>query len=117
MKETLTAAELNTVFQKMSDNISKEYLPEFKHLNFKEKLKLLESVLAKEGYEFTVFEKGDTYQLINNTSCPFFQISKKHLEICRFDKSFIAKLLSISEERITHSRNSENHCTFYITRT
>lgn len=115
MKAALTAGEIDKVFRKMSEKLSSEYLPAFKSLNFEEKLKLLVTIMAKEGYELTVAKKGDNYQL-NETFCPFYQIGKDHPEICLFDKSLIAILLSIPEEKIVHTCDKENHCTFHISK-
>src|SRR4030042_553674 len=80
---------------------AEEYKPAFETLKFEEKLALLKTVMAKEGYELTLSKSGDKYQL-NEVSCPFYQIGREHPEICLFDKTLIAKLLSIPEEQIEH---------------
>ena len=115
MKASMPEADVKNIFLKMADKLSDQYKPAFEALKFEEKLALLKNVMAREGYELTVSKSGDKYQL-NEVSCPFYQIGKEHPEICLFDKSLIAKLLSIPEDKIVHVCDSENHCAFQISK-
>ena len=115
MKASMPEAEVKNIFRKMADKLSEDYKPAFEALKFEEKLTLLESVMAREGYELTVSKTGSKYQ-INEISCPFYQIGKEHPEICLFDRSLIAKLLSIPEDQVEHIQNKENHCAFQISK-
>jgi len=113
IKETLPEFEVKKLFKKMAAKLSDEYQPVFESLGFEEKLTLLKSVMAKEGYELDWERSNEGYQ-INEISCPFYQIGKEHPEICLFDKSLIANLLSIPEKEIKHVRNGGNLCAFQI---
>ena len=113
MKASMPEAEVKNIFRKMAEKLSEDYKPAFETLKFEEKLTLLKTVMAKEGYELTLSKSGDKYQL-NEVSCPFFQIGREHPEICLFDKTLIAKLLSIPEEQIEHIHTKENQCAFQI---
>ncbi len=115
MKASMPEAEVKNIFSKMAEKLSNEYKPAFESLKFEEKLALLKTVMAREGYELSVSKSGDKF-LINEVSCPFYQIGKEHPEVCLFDKSLIAKLLSLSEDQIEHKRDSENHCAFQISK-
>lgn len=115
LKASIPEAEVKNIFRNMADKLSEDYKPAFEALNFEDKLSLLKNVMAREGYELTVSRSGSKYQ-INEVSCPFYQIGKEHPEICLFDRSLIAKLLSISEDQVEHIQNKENHCAFQISK-
>ena len=115
MKASMPEAQIKNIFSKMAEKLSNEYKPAFESLKFEEKLALLKTVMAREGYELSVSKSGDKF-LINEVSCPFYQIGKEHPEVCLFDKSLIAKLLSLPEDQIKHIRDSENHCAFQISK-
>lgn len=115
IKETLPEPEVKNLFKGMAEKLSNEYKPIFKSLDFEEKLNLLKSVMAKEGYDLEWERKGDYYEL-DEISCPFYQIGKAHPEICLFDKALISQLLSVPEEEITHIRSDDNLCAFQIRR-
>lgn len=113
IKETLPEEEVKQLFKKMASRISKEYESVLKTLSFEEKLDLLKSVMAQEGYELNWEKRGDSYS-ISEIACPFYQIGKEHPEICLFDKSLIANMLTIPESKIKHIRKSDNNCAFIV---
>ncbi len=115
LKASMPESEVRDIFRNMAEKLSEDYKPAFEALKFEDKLVMLKSVMAKEGYELTVSGSGNSYQ-INEISCPFYQIGKEHPEICLFDKSLIAKLLSIPEDQVEHIQNKENHCAFQISK-
>ncbi len=115
IKQTLPEAEVKKLFKGMANKLSDEYQPVFESLDMESKLKLLKNVMAKEGYELEWERQAEGYE-IQEIACPFYQIGKDHPEICLFDKSLIANLLSVSEENITHLRRGDNHCAFKISK-
>ena len=115
IKETFPKSEVKKLFMGMADKTAKEYLPVFELLDLEEKLNLLKNVMAKEGYELQ-WKEDEDYQTIE-ISCPFYKIGRDHPEICLFDKTLIANLLSIPEEDIIHVQQSNNRCAFKIAQT
>ena len=113
IKNSLSDNEVKNIFKKMADSLSDQYLPIFESLELEDKLNLLKSVMAKEGYELDWKSENDTYQ-IKEISCPFYQIGKEHPEVCMFDKSLISNLLAVPENEINHTRRGENQCVFII---
>jgi DeoR family transcriptional regulator, suf operon transcriptional repressor len=113
MKESLPEEEVKGIFRKMADRISEEYKPVLKSLSIEEKLDLLKDVMAQEGYELTWEKNGEDYS-ISEVSCPFYQIGKEHPEICLFDRTLVANMLSIPESKVKHIRKAESHCAFVI---
>ncbi len=113
IEESLPPDEVKGIFKKMADRISEEYKPVLKTLSIEEKLDLLKDVMAKEGYELSWEKNGDDYS-ISEVSCPFYQIGKEHPNICLFDRTLVANMLSIPESKVRHIRKAENHCAFVV---
>lgn len=113
IKESLPEEEIKSIFRKMADHISEEYQPVLKNLSIEERLDLLKDVMAQEGYDLSWEKSGEDYS-INEIACPFYQIGKEHPEVCLFDKTLVANMLSIPESKVKHIRKAENHCAFVI---
>ena len=116
MKKTLSDEDFKKIFKNMADDISEKYEPKIASLNFEEKLDLLKKVMANEGYDIHWLKLNNEYE-IQEVTCPFYQIGKDHPEICLFDQSLIANMLSISEHDITRTKHGDNHCSFKIAKT
>jgi len=115
IKNTLPEQTVNDLFKNMGANFAKAYKDKIAVMSFEERLDFLEKIMAREGYELKWSKSGDHY-VINELSCPFYQIGKEHPQICLFDKILIANILDISEDKIEHLRNEESFCKFIITR-
>jgi predicted ArsR family transcriptional regulator len=115
LKETISTDQINDLFKKMGDRIAENYKTSFSELNMEERLELLKQVMEKEGF-VVQWEKKDDHYEIREIACPFFIIGKKHPEVCIFDKTLIANLLSIPPEKIKTTHVSDALCTFTIWR-
>jgi len=113
IKESLPKETVDLIFKSMGENFANEYREKLVAMSIEEKLDFLEEIMKNEGYELE-WEKSNDGYLINEISCPFYQIGKKHPQICLFDKTLIAGILGISPESIEHSRNEESFCKFRI---
>jgi len=113
MKETLPDVKVKEIFKEMAENLAEEYHSTLSSMPFEDRLNRFKIIMAQEGYDLE-WEKSEEGYRINEISCPFYHIGKKHPEICLFDKALIANLLDIPENEIRHIRNDENMCTFYI---
>jgi len=116
MKKTLSDEDFKKIFKNMADDLTKEYEPKIANLDFEEKLDLLITVMANEGYDINWIRLNNEYE-IQEVACPFYQIGKDHPEICLFDQTLIANMLSISEQDIIRTRHGDNHCSFKILKT
>ena len=116
MEKILSDEDFKKIFKNMADDLTKEYEPEIANLDFEEKLDLLKKVMANEGYDINWIKLNNEYE-IQEVACPFYQIGKDHPEICLFDQSLIANMLSISEQDIIRTKHGDNHCSFKILRT
>ena len=116
MKKTLSDEDFKKIFKNMADDITEEYEQKITNLDFEEKLDLLKKVMSNEGYDLHWIKLNNEYE-IQEVACPFYQIGKDHPEICLFDQSLIANMLSISEQDIIRTRHGDNHCSFKILKT
>jgi DeoR family suf operon transcriptional repressor len=113
MKEALPEETVNSIFKRMGEKFSNKYKEKLVAMSLEEKLDFLEKLMKNEGYELEWKKINDGY-LINEISCPFYQIGKEHPQICLFDMTLIAGILGIPPEIIEHSRNEESFCKFRI---
>ena len=116
IKKILPSEDFKNVFRSMADDLTKEYKPVITKLDFEGRLDLLREVMASEGYEIQWTRLDNAYE-IQEVACPFYKIGKEHPEICLFDQSLIANLLSVSEQNITRTKHKDNHCSFRIMKT
>lgn len=113
MKKTISDEDLKSIFKNMANDLSNEYGETLSSLSFEQKLDLLMKIMANEGYDLTWVKTGNGYE-ISEVTCPFYQLGKDHPEICLFDQTLIANILSISETEIIRERKGDNLCSFRI---
>ena len=116
MKKTLSEKEFKKIFKNMANDLTEEYKPKIAELNFEGKLDLLKTVMDDEGYDIHWVKSNNEYE-IQEVACPFYKIGKGHPEICLFDQTLIANMLSISEEDVVRIKHGDNHCSFKISKT
>ena len=116
MKKTLSDKDFKKIFKNMANDLTKEYEPKIAKLDFEGRLDLLKSVMDNEGYDIHWVRSNNEYE-IQEVACPFFKIGKDHPEICLFDRTLIANMLSISEKDIIQIKHGDNHCSFKISKT
>lgn len=113
LKNTLSREKLNEVFRSMADNLAEEYKNDLSNLGLEQKLELLTQVMAREGFDIQWKKVGDQYE-IREVSCPFYRVGKQHPEVCVFDRSLIARILSIPPEKIQTTRMTDALCSFMV---
>lgn len=114
LKLSFSQEKLADFFKSMAENLAAEYKVEMDGLvNMEQKLELLTKVLAKEGFDIQVQRSGGQYE-IREISCPFYQIGKQHPEVCLFDRSLIASILSVPLDKIQTRRMTDTQCSFMI---
>ncbi len=116
MKKTLSDKDFKKIFKNMANDLTKEYEPKIAKLDFEGRLDLLKSVMDNEGYDIHWVRSNNEYE-IQEVACPFYKIGKDHPEICLFDRTLIANMLSISEKDIIQIKHGDNHCSFKISKT
>ena len=82
--------------------------------SMEEKLDLTMEILNQEGFSVHWEHDGDHFT-IHSSTCPYYQISHEHPEICMIDKAIISQLLSVPLVQINCIANGEKCCS-YITK-
>ncbi|GJQ52677.1 MAG: TrmB family transcriptional regulator [Anaerolineaceae bacterium] len=113
MKETLPAPEVSKLFSLIAEEIADEYSEQIKDLGIEERLVLIQKLLAQEGFTVEWEKKGAEYQ-IHEITCPYYQISAAHPEVCMVDQTLISKMLALPAKRTQCVLDGNAHCTYVV---
>jgi predicted ArsR family transcriptional regulator len=83
-------------------------------LSMEERLKLMQDLLAKEGFNVEWEQQGEQYH-IRETNCPYLHVSQNHPEVCSVDQTVISALLDVPAQKIKCVLNGDAHCTYVVT--
>jgi len=114
LKQSISPEEITVLFRKMAYKTAGEYKSSLENLGLEQKLEILKEVMQKEGFNIR-WRPSDDHYIINEISCPYFRVGKLHPEVCVFDKTLIADILSIPTDRIQTQHISDAICSFIIT--
>lgn len=78
-----------------------------------ERLEVVKSMLAEEGFTVEWERSGEQYQ-IHEISCPYYQIGVNHPEVCTVDQALISKMLALPAEKVQCVLNGNAHCTYVV---
>jgi predicted ArsR family transcriptional regulator len=113
LKEMLSEKEVKNIFMGMADKLTAKYKTIISSMGIEERLDLLKNIMGQEGFDLKWEKKNNKY-IIYEIHCPFYQVGKHHPEICVFDKTLIANILSIPAKRIKHSKMENDLCKYTI---
>ncbi|MBG0787012.1 MAG: winged helix-turn-helix transcriptional regulator [Anaerolineaceae bacterium] len=113
LKDKLSKAEIEKVFEKIGNDIAAKYGPELEDKNTEERIQLLESVLSKEGFIVEWEKEADAITLVS-LSCPYLRIGLEHPEICALDNALISAFVAEPIEATTCLLNNDDRCTYRI---
>lgn len=113
MKESMPSGVINKLFTAMASEIASDYAQQVKFLTVEEKLELIKSLLAKEGFSVEWERQGSEY-LIHEITCPYYHIGQAHPEVCTVDQTLISQVLSIPAQKINCVLTGDTHCTYVI---
>ncbi|HAF62734.1 MAG TPA: hypothetical protein DCK95_10470 [Anaerolineaceae bacterium] len=114
IKESLPAQNVNSIFSSMAEKLTSDYEPMLENMELEQRLEMLRTILANEGFEVEWEKEGDQYS-IKEISCPYSRIGEHHPEVCLFDKSIISNVLDIPLQKISYHKRDENLCTYTFT--
>lgn len=114
LKQSIAPEEIKVIFKKMAEKTASEYQSSIENLGMEQKLDILKQVMQKEGFNINWRPSGDHY-IIDEIACPYFRVGIIHPEVCVFDKTLIANILSLPTDKITTEHISEAICSFIIT--
>jgi len=113
IKNTMPENQVNQLFTRMAEDMADEYSPQAKGKNTEERLGLLQSLLAEEGFTMNWETRGQQIH-IHEITCPYYQIGKAHPEVCSVDQTLISSLLDIPIEKIKCILSGDNRCTYVL---
>ncbi len=113
LKDKMSSEEVREIFSGLGEEIAQSYIPGLNDKSLEERIKILKTMLTKEGF-IIEWQKNEESYTLKSLSCPYYQIGFEHPEICAFDHTLISSLLSapITEEACI--LNGDDHCTFQI---
>jgi predicted ArsR family transcriptional regulator len=113
IKDTMPENQVNQLFTRMAEDMADEYSPQAKGKNTEERLGLLQSLLAEEGFTMNWETRGQQIH-IHEITCPYYQIGKAHPEVCSVDQTLISSLLDIPIEKVKCILSGDNRCTYVL---
>lgn len=113
LKNTLPEPVVANLFAQMATDLAANYAGQVEFLNMEQRLDLVKSLLAQEGFIVEWEKQGDQYQ-IHEISCPYYHVGQTHPEICTVDQTLISQVLEIPVEKIQCVLRGDSHCTYLI---
>jgi len=113
LKDKLSKTELEALFQQIGLDIAAKYGEALEAKSTEERVKILESVLSKEGFIIEWKKDNDSVRLVS-LSCPYYRIGLDHPEICALDHTLISAFVAAPVEVETCILNNDDRCTYRI---
>ena len=117
LKTNLPDMVLGDFFREVAEGIAGDLTGQIdlKELDLKERLELLKSVLASEGFMVTLEEDEGNFYIVE-ASCPYHHVGEDFPEICAVDKELIAHFAASSPVRIECILDGDKQCKYTIKR-
>ncbi|MEN6409376.1 MAG: winged helix-turn-helix transcriptional regulator [Anaerolineaceae bacterium] len=113
LKSSLPEPVVANLFAQMASDLAANYADQVETLSTEQRLDLVKSLLAQEGFTVEWEKQGEQYQ-INEISCPYYHVGQTHPEVCTVDQTLISKVLEIPVEKIQCVLRGDTHCTYVI---
>jgi len=113
LKESLPEPVISKLFLQIADDLAGSYTEQMKGMNLEERLNLLKTLLAEEGFTIEWEKTGGQYQ-IHEINCPYYRIGQDHPEVCAVDQSLISRMLAIPAEKVSCILSGDAHCTYIL---
>lgn len=113
IKNTYPQANITDMFKQMANDLATHHSTEIKELTFEGKLNLIKKLLTEEGFSMDWEKHGDQVH-IHEITCPYYQVSQTHPEVCSIDQTLISNILSIPVEKIKCVLHGDNRCTYIV---
>ncbi len=113
LKTKMSPTQINGLFKEIGSDIAKIYENELIEKSLEERIKLLKTVMTREGFIVELKKNEDSYTLIC-LSCPYYQIGFEHPDICTLDHTLISTFLSVPVKIETCIFTDCDRCTYQI---
>lgn len=116
LKRSLPEEALQQIFNDIASRITSTYAQKGYALTMEQKLDILKEFLMEEGFSIDWKKNGDEY-ILNEITCPYFQVGQSHPELCALDKAIISQILSTPVEKQDCVLHGDAQCTYVIRKT
>jgi len=113
LKSSLPKPMVNKLFSEMAASLAEEYTDQIRGLNMEDRLRLIQDLLAEEGFTVEWEKSGPQYR-IHEITCPYLQIGQEHPEVCTVDQTLISRMLAVPAEKIQCILEGGAHCTYVV---
>jgi DeoR family transcriptional regulator, suf operon transcriptional repressor len=113
IKDTLPRQTVNDLFIQMAQDLASSYTGKTSSLSMEEKLDMIKTLLAQEGFTVEWEKDGEQY-LIHEITCPYYHVGQSHPEVCTVDQTFISNFLSIPVDKVECMLKGDRHCTYEV---
>jgi DeoR family transcriptional regulator, suf operon transcriptional repressor len=113
LKESMPKAMVDGLFSQIAKDMAANYELEMSGLNIEERLKLVATLLNKEGFSMEWEKQGEDY-IINEVSCPYYHIGQNHPEVCAVDQTLISTMLAVPAEKVKCVLNGDSLCSYIV---
>jgi len=113
LKESMPAPVVKRLFTQMAQDLALDYQYQMEGLSTEERLDVIKSLLAKEGFTIEWEQQGDSFH-IREVNCPYFHVGQDHPEVCVVDQTLISTLLEIPAQKIQCLLAGDAHCTYVV---
>ncbi|MGE5250682.1 MAG: helix-turn-helix transcriptional regulator [Bacteroidota bacterium] len=113
LKDTMPRPMVAELFNHIAEDLAHDYEGQVQGLSMEERLDVVKTLLAEEG--FTVeWEKKDNEYQIHEITCPYYQIGVAHPEVCTVDQTLISRMLALPANKVQCMLNGGSHCTYVV---
>lgn len=105
--------ELQQLFAEIGTEIASKYSNSLENKSTEERLKILKTLLTKEGFIVEWQKNKDSYTLVS-LSCPYLRIGFDHPEVCALDHTLIDAFFTTSVEVKSCILEDSDRCTYQI---
>lgn len=113
MKEKLPGAMVGELFKEVATGLADEHEEALRGLGVEDRLDLVKTLLAEEGFMVEWEKKNDEYH-IHEITCPYLQVGQQHPEVCAVDETLISRMLSVPANKIQCILSGASHCTYVV---
>ncbi len=113
LKETMPEPVVSKLFLQMAEDMAGDYAEQMKDLSMEERLDMMKTLLAEEGFSVEWERDGARYQ-IHEITCPYLQIGQNHPEVCTVDQTLISRMLAVPAEKVQCVLSGDAHCTYVV---
>jgi predicted ArsR family transcriptional regulator len=113
MKEKLPQPMVSEMFKQVAIDLAGQHEAQLQGLGVEERLEVMKSLLAEEGFVVEWEKQGSQY-LIHEITCPYLQVGQNHPEVCTVDQTLISKMLAVPANKIQCILSGAAHCTYVV---